>query len=156
VKTTRHDVLLLVLSLLVGGVFVYASLDKIAHPTEFGRIVYHYRLVGPSRYVGPLPANLLAVTLPWVEVVTGLCLVTSFWRREAAILAAALLLVFVVAVGFALAQGIDIENCGCFTVTGAGRAAGARLIAGDLLLLAAAAYVAWRSSGTLTTVAAAE
>lgn len=152
-KASRHDVLLWVLSLLVGGVFIYASLDKIAHPTEFGRIVYHYRLLGPSRFVGPLPANFLAITLPWIEVLTGLCLVTGLWRREAAIVAAALLLVFVVAVGLALAQGIDIENCGCFTVTGAGRAAGARLIASDLLLLAAAAYVARRSSGTLTTVA---
>lgn len=150
-KVTRHDVLVWVLSLLVGGVFVYASLDKIAHPTEFGRIVYHYRLLGPSRFVGPLPANLLAVTLPWVEIVTGLCLVTGLWRREAASLATALLLVFVVAVGLALAQGIDIENCGCFTVTGAGRAAGARLIVGDLFLLGAAAYVAWRSPRALTT-----
>jgi uncharacterized membrane protein YphA (DoxX/SURF4 family) len=143
--------LLLALSLLVGGVFLYASVDKIAHPTEFGRIVYHYRLLGPSRFVGPLPANVLTVMLPWVEAVTGLCLVTGFWRREAALLAAALLLVFVVAVGLALAQGIDIENCGCFTVTGAGRAAGARLIASDLLLLAAAAYVARRSPVALTT-----
>jgi uncharacterized membrane protein YphA (DoxX/SURF4 family) len=154
VKISLHDALLFALSLLVGGVFLYASFDKIVHPAEFGRIVYHYRLLGPSRFVGPLPANLLAIALPWVEVVTGLCLVTGFWRREGALLAAALLLVFVVAVGLALAQGIDVENCGCFSVTGAGRAAGARLIASDLLLLAAAAYVAWRSSGPLTTVAA--
>ena len=139
----RHPVLRILLSLVVGGAFVYASLDKIGHPAEFARIVYHYRLLGPSRFVGPLPANLLAVTLPWIEALTGICLAAGFWRREAALTAFGLLLLFVIAVGLALAQGIDIENCGCFTVTGAGRAAGVRLVAGDLCLLAAALLVAW-------------
>jgi putative oxidoreductase len=153
----RHPYLRLILSLAVGGVFVYASLDKILHPAEFARIVYHYRLVGPSRLVGPMPANLLAVTLPWIEAVTGICMLTGLWRREAALTASCLLLVFVAAVSLALAQGIDIENCGCFTVTGAGRAAGARLIAGDLCLLVAACLVALGPSGPpLTTAAAPE
>jgi uncharacterized membrane protein YphA (DoxX/SURF4 family) len=139
----RHPYVGFALSLVVGGVFVYASLDKIAHPAEFARIVYHYRLLGPSRLVGPVPANLFAIVLPWIEVVTGVCLAAGLWRREAAIAAAGLLLLFVGAVSLALAQGIDIENCGCFTVTGTGRAAGARLIAGDLCLLVAALLVAW-------------
>jgi uncharacterized membrane protein YphA (DoxX/SURF4 family) len=143
-----------VLSVAVGLVFLYASFDKIAHPAEFARIIYHYRLLGPSRLVGPLPANLLAVVLPWIEAVTGACLVANAWRREAALTAAGLLVVFVAAVGLALAQGIDIENCGCFTVTGAGRAAGARLIAGDLCLLAASLVVAWGTPGrSLTSTA---
>ncbi len=130
------------LGLLLGAVFIYASWDKILNPAEFARIVYHYQLVGPSRNVGPLPANLLAVTLPWIELVVGLLLATGLWRREAAAVAAVMLLVFVLAVGAALARGIDLENCGCFTVTGAGREAGLRLIAGDLLLLAAAVALA--------------
>jgi hypothetical protein len=45
--------------------------------------------------------------------------------------------VFVAAVGSALHRGIDIENCGCFTVTGEGRKAGVKLILSDLGLLAA-------------------
>jgi len=126
------------LGLLLGAVFIYASWDKILHPAEFARIVYHYQLIGPSRAVGPLPANLLAVTLPWIELLVGLLLASGLWRREAALVAAAMLLAFVVAVGAALVRGIDIENCGCFTVTGTGRQAGLKLIAGDLVLLAAA------------------
>lgn len=127
------------LGLLLGAVFIHASWDKILHPAEFARIIYHYQLVGPSREIGPLPANLLAVTLPWVELLVGLLLASGLWRREAALVAAVMLLVFMVAVGAALARGIDIENCGCFTVTGAGRQASLKLIAGDLVLLAAAA-----------------
>jgi uncharacterized membrane protein YphA (DoxX/SURF4 family) len=125
----------------LGAVFVYASLDKIAKPGDFARIVYHYQLIGPNRHVGPLPANLLAVTLPWIELLAGLALITGLWRRPAALLAGGMLVVFVGAVGLALLRGIDVENCGCFSVSGEGRAAGLRLILQDLLLLAAAAVI---------------
>ncbi len=143
------------LGLLLGAVFIYASWDKILHPAEFARIVYHYQLIGPSREVGPMPANLLAVTLPWIELLVGLLLASGLWRREAALVAAVMLLVFVGAVGAALARGIDIENCGCFTVTGAGRQAGLKLIVGDLALLAAAAALIAPRRPALTSAGAA-
>jgi putative oxidoreductase len=142
VKWLRHPWLHLTLGLLLGGVFVYASLEKIADPRAFARIVYHYQLAGPSRALGYLPANLLALTLPWVEVIAGLLLITGLWRREAAAVAALLLVSFLVAVGYALGQGIDIANCGCFSVSGEGRAAGWWLVLGDTALLAAALVLA--------------
>ncbi len=138
----RHPIVHAVAAALLGAVFLYASWDKIAKPADFARIVYHYRLLGPNAQLGYVPANVLAVTLPWIELVTGLALVLGVWRREAAIVAAGMLTVFVFAVGYALWQGIDIANCGCFSVGGDGRAAGSRLIAGDLALLAVAVYVA--------------
>lgn len=151
--------LIIVLAVALGGVFVYASLDKIAHPEAFARIVYHYRLVGPSASVGPLPANLIAVTLPWVEILAGIALISGVWRREASIVVALLLVIFLGAVTWALLHGIDIENCGCFTVTGAGRGAGVKLLVGDVALLAVALFVAAapaRPRATLTTAAAHE
>lgn len=132
----------LVLGLVVGGVFVYASLDKIAKPADFARILYHYQIVGPSASIPPLVPNLVAVILPWVELVIGLGLIVGVLRRESAAIAALLLVVFVAAVGSALYRGIDIENCGCFAVTGEGRKAGAKLIVSDLALLAAALVLA--------------
>ena len=146
-----------VLAIALGGVFVYASLDKIVHPDAFARIVYHYRLVGPSASLGPLPANLVAVTLPWVEMVAGIALISGVWRREASGLVALLLVVFLGAVSWALLHGIDIENCGCFTVTGNGRGAGIKLLLEDAVLLAVALFVAAAGSSagaTLTTEAA--
>lgn len=139
----RHPGVLWALGALLGAVFVYASWDKIAQPREFARIVYHYRLVGPSRALGYLPANLLSVTLPWVELVTGVLLITGLWRREAAAVAGLMLVTFIVAVSSALWQGIDIANCGCFSVGGTaeGRALGWKLILGDLGLLAVAAWL---------------
>jgi len=147
----RRPLLHALLGIALGAIFLYAAYDKILHPADFARIVYHYQLVGPSQHVGPWAPNLLAVALPWLEVVVGLMLVTGLWRREAATVSAGLLLVFVVAVSAALLRGIDIENCGCFSVTGEGRAAGIKLILGDLLMLGAAlllAFVEPRSAAT--------
>ena len=54
-----------------------------------------------------------------------------------------MLAVFVIAVASALFRGIDIQNCGCFALDASGRAAGWKLIAGDLALLVAAVVVAY-------------
>jgi uncharacterized membrane protein YphA (DoxX/SURF4 family) len=129
------------LGIALGAVFLYASHDKILDPPAFARIIYHYQVIGPNQHVGPMPANFLAVTLPWIEAVTGLLLITGLWRREAALVASAMLVVFIGAVGWALYQGIDVENCGCFSVQGEGRGLGLALLASDALMLAAAALL---------------
>ena len=143
VKALRHPALHWLLGIALGAVFIYASIDKIEQPREFARIVYHYRLIGPSAALGFVPANTLAVTLPWIEALTGLLLIVGVWRREAALTAALLLVMFLVAVGWALAHGIDVENCGCFSVSGEGRAAGAKLILQDVGLLAVSLVLAF-------------
>ena len=140
-KLLRHPAVYWAVSIALGALFLYASHDKIGAPRDFARIVYHYRLAGPSASLGFLPANLLAVVLPWVELVCGVLLIVGLWRREAAALTAVMLVVFVFAVSWALFHGIDIKNCGCFSVSSEGRAAGIKLILGDLALLLAAAYV---------------
>jgi uncharacterized membrane protein YphA (DoxX/SURF4 family) len=99
-----------VLRLLLGGFFVYASLDKIWSPAGFAKIVYQWQVVGP------VPSNLVAVTLPWVELLAGLLLLAGVWRREAALAVALMLVVFLAAAGSVMARGIDVENCGCVSV----------------------------------------
>lgn len=140
-KWLRQPAVCWLVSIGLGAVFIYASLDKIAHPQDFARIVYRYRLAGPTATLGVVPANVLAVVLPWLEAIIGVLLVTGLWRREAAAIAGSLLVVFLIAVGYVLWQGIDVAHCGCFTVGGEGRGAGWALIASDLGLLAAAVYV---------------
>jgi len=104
----------LLLRLLLGAFFVYASLDKIWDPAAFARIVYQWQVIGP------VPSNLVAVTLPWIELVAGLLLIGGVWRRESALVIALLLAVFIVAAGSVMARGIDVENCGCVSVAKAG------------------------------------
>ena len=152
----RHPAVYWVVSIGLGAVFIYASVDKIAHPLDFARIVYRYRLAGPSATLGVVPANAFAVVLPWLEAVIGVLLVTGLWRREAAAITAALLVMFLIAVGYVMWQGIDVEHCGCFTVGGEGRSAGWTLIASDLGLLALALYVWLVPPRTVASVSAVE
>jgi uncharacterized membrane protein YphA (DoxX/SURF4 family) len=63
-----------------------------------------------------VPSNLVAVTLPWIELLAGLLLVAGVWRRESALVIALLLVVFLVAAASVLARGIDVENCGCVSL----------------------------------------
>lgn len=143
-KWLRHPALHWALALGVGGVFLYACYEKILDPRAFAAIVYRYQVIGPSQSIGFLPANLMAVALPWVELVVALVLISGFWRREAAAVAGALLVMFLAAVGIATAKGIDLANCGCFSVAEhGGRAVGLQLVLGDLALLAACAVLAF-------------
>lgn len=113
-------------------------------------------MIGPSARVGFLPANLLSVTLPWVELVVGLLLVTGLWRREAAAVAGAMLVMFLAGIGIATAQGVDIANCGCFSVTEHGRTPGFVLVLQDVGLLAACSVLAFFPARSRERAASAE
>jgi len=116
----------------VGAVFLYASVHKVIAPAEFSRTVYHYQLL-PAAAI-----NLIAIVLPWIEGVVGICLILGVKMRGAAGIAVVSLLVFLVAMGSALARGLNID-CGCFAA--AGTKLGFDRIVGDLVLLAAAALL---------------
>jgi hypothetical protein len=60
-----------------------------------------------------VPSNLVAVLLPWIEALAGVLLLAGLWKREAALVVAVLLVVFIGAAGSVLARGIDVSNCGC-------------------------------------------
>ncbi|MDQ5858874.1 MAG: DoxX family membrane protein [Acidobacteriota bacterium] len=94
--------------------FVVAALPKIADPPAFAHMIYNYRLL-PGGLV-----NVLALVLPWVELLAGLALILGVWKKEAAVVAAVLLLVFIVAIGVNLARGHAVD-CGCFDVRSAGK-----------------------------------
>ncbi|MFQ5789017.1 MAG: MauE/DoxX family redox-associated membrane protein [Acidobacteriota bacterium] len=115
---------------LLGGVFIYASLDKIMHPAAFAKIVFNYQLLPVTL------SNLFSVSLPWVELFAGLALVFGVLRSESALLLSALLVVFIGAISVNLVRGVDID-CGCFTTSGEGRSIGLLTLSEDLLLLAA-------------------
>ena len=122
-----RGLLVLLCRLAVGGVFIYASLDKLAHPQAFAEAIDHYRLV-PYPLLHPS-----ALLLPMVEFVLGAALVLGIWRRGAALLSGVLLIVFVAAIASALARSLDI-SCGCFNTDG-GHGVGLALIWRDLGLL---------------------
>jgi uncharacterized membrane protein YphA (DoxX/SURF4 family) len=93
--------------LYLGFVFVYASFHKIAHPATFALDVATYQLL-PLELV-----NLAALILPWVELLAGVMIIVGFRTRAAALLIAGMMVVFMVALGWALHLGLDM-SCGCF------------------------------------------
>jgi len=124
----------LLMRLVVGAVFVYASADKIRHPDLFARSVLDYHFL-PASLVVPF-----ALVVPWAEAVSGLFLLLGWLRRGSAAVILALLAAFMVAISAALARDIDIA-CGCFHATGEGERLAWVTLGRDLLLLAGALIV---------------
>ena len=100
--------------LALGALFVAAALPKIIDPPSFAHMIYNYRIV-PAGVI-----NLMALTMPWVELLCGLALILGVWRRAALGLIAAMLVVFIIAIGINLGRGNAID-CGCFNVADAGK-----------------------------------
>ncbi len=91
----------------VGLAFVLASLHKILQPAVFAQIVYSYQLF-PDFSI-----NLIAIFVPFVELVAGLALVAGIYPRAAAAIVNALLVAFVLIIAFNLMRGHEFD-CGCF------------------------------------------
>ncbi|MDI6796331.1 MAG: MauE/DoxX family redox-associated membrane protein [Desulfatibacillaceae bacterium] len=94
--------------LVLGGVFIYASLDKIVNPADFARAVYFYQLLPDSLI------NIVAIILPWLELFMGICIISGIWLPGAVLLANVLLWSFFAALVFNTARGLDV-HCGCFS-----------------------------------------
>jgi len=108
-------VILLALRAALAWIFLKAGMLKIwdfAHwrsaTPDFTLAIQHYQIV-------PWPdlTMLLAVYLPWLEVITALALFTRRLRLGAITLFSGLTIVFLGALGSAWHRGLDI-SCGCF------------------------------------------
>ncbi|MBI5250023.1 MAG: DoxX family membrane protein [Desulfomonile tiedjei] len=93
--------------LLIGALFVYASVHKILNPADFAVSVRNYMIIPPAW------SNLVALTLPWVEIAAGAFLIAGIQIKPAALLTTGMLGVFLAAIIHAYSIGLDID-CGCF------------------------------------------
>lgn len=98
----------LIASVLLGTWFVYSGGLKI-FGTGLDRFTYdvaNYKLV-----YAPWDA-VVAYTVPWAELVAGLCLMLGILKRGAILAIAGLVVVFAIAIGWAWNHNLDI-SCGC-------------------------------------------
>jgi putative oxidoreductase len=122
----------------LGGIFIYAALLKIADPVAFAGSVAAYRIL-------PYFASYLAAaTLPFLELICGLLLVSGYRVKGGAVIIAALNLLFMAALASAIVRGLDID-CGCFKQGGAKTSPWIAL-ARDALFLVMAGYVIWKDT----------
>jgi uncharacterized membrane protein YphA (DoxX/SURF4 family) len=103
----RNRWLLLLFRIIVGGVFIWAGVLKIADPLGFAQSIKNYQVIPHTL------AFLTAVILPWVEVLSGAFLIIGVFKRSSALLISLLLVGFIGLVALALIRGID-TSCGCF------------------------------------------
>lgn len=102
-----HAWISLPVRLYLGGVFLAACYHKILHPDVFAVDVATYQFL-------PLwSVNLFALVLPWIELLAGVMLVIGLRVRAAGLLVAGMMVAFMIALGWALYQGLDM-SCGCF------------------------------------------
>jgi len=127
----KHSTIFLrCLEVVLGGLFIYAGLQKLLHPYEFAEAVLAYRLL-PESLVGGV-----AAVLPWLEIAAGLTLAVGLKRRSGLLLLTGLLAAFLVVIFVTMARGLKIDcGCGLFFQRQVGLAA----ILEDLVLLAWAA-----------------
>jgi hypothetical protein len=95
--------------IVLGAIFIYASMDKIANMPDFAKVIFYYRIL-PVQLV-----NLLAIFLPWLEFVLGVFLIIGKFERASLLVYSAMIVVFIIALSQALIRGLDI-SCGCFSV----------------------------------------
>jgi len=129
-----HRTLKLSARFILGGLFVYASFDKILHPSAFAEVLYNYKIL-PDGLI-----NLTAIVLPYLELVLGTFLIIHFWMPGTVVMSNLLLITFIGALLFNMARGLDV-SCGCFSATTVGSSMDILTVLRDISFLAIAVYL---------------
>ncbi len=133
-KERLFSAFVLIVRLGLGCMFLWSSLPKIRQPYDFLSSVYNYEIAGPSL------GMLVAITLPWVELLVGVCLVGGIFVGGALLVSIGMAAMFTFTLAFALYHGLEI-SCGCFSTSNIENISYATLIrACVILLLSALAY----------------
>lgn len=124
-KIFSNENFLFLIRLVIALVFIYAGAEKISDPKSFSQAIYNYRLF-PSEVI-----NIFAITIPWIELISGIFLLFGICVRENSAIIGTLLFIFIVLILISMIRGLDI-NCGCF---GKGSPVGWKKIGENLLML---------------------
>ncbi len=123
----NNKYLLFLFRIVLAIIFIYAGIKKISDPGGFSNSINNYKIL-PISFV-----NLFAITLPWIELITGILLLFGIKVKENSFIISVILLVFIIAILISLIRGLNID-CGCFG-TVSGTKIGVYKIIEDLVLL---------------------
>jgi uncharacterized membrane protein YphA (DoxX/SURF4 family) len=87
--------------------FLWAAWGKISDPQGFARALWNYRMI-PDPVI-----PILAVGMPIFEALAAIAILLPPLQKGGSLVLLGLLGVFIVALGSALARGLDVD-CGCF------------------------------------------
>tara|TARA_B100000214_G_scaffold357315_1_gene316740 strand:- start:101 stop:544 length:444 start_codon:yes stop_codon:yes gene_type:complete len=101
-----HPIIILIMRILIGSVFIYASYDKILEPGQFARNISNYHIVPFGL------ENTVAIILPWLELIIGLGIIFGLFINANVMISGGLLIVFISMIIQAILRGFNID-CGC-------------------------------------------
>ncbi len=140
-----HSVVAIPLRVWVGIIFIAAAWHKILYPAKFALSIATYQTL-PLKYI-----NLMAITLPWLEIVVAVTLILGLWTRASALIMAGMNIMFIVALYLAIQNQTQMTSCGCFSADAeaAMKTIGWDYVYRDIRYLAAMLYVACFDNGWL-------
>jgi uncharacterized membrane protein YphA (DoxX/SURF4 family) len=111
-----------------GLLLCYAAIDKIRHPLQFAGIVENYRVFNTELSLWA------AAIVPYLEMITGLLLITGIWIDAASMINTLFMSLFFIMVTQAYLRGLDI-HCGCFSTGEEGASIGLIKVSTNLLYM---------------------
>jgi len=99
-------IVVLIARILIGGILIYSSLEKFIDPSGFASAINNYHIIPFGL------ENSLAIILPWIELIVGICLILGVFIDGAAFLVIIIMVIFISAITYAILSGYNIE-CGC-------------------------------------------
>ena len=132
----------LVLRVVIGAYFIFAAVPKIVDPLAFATAIGHYQLLPHAMIHG------FALTLPWLELLVGAALVVGARTRISALICGILVLMFTIAIVWALLQGLQID-CGCFGAQGGDEVSWMK-VAKNVGMIAACGLLTWKPQSLLS------
>lgn len=126
-KIFGNPYIILAIRIILGYIFISYGVGKIANPEKFAGEIANFALV-PE-----FTLNIIAITLPWIELIAGMLIVFGVRLRSGSVITGLLMLFFIFAVLWAMVLGLDI-NCGCSS-TNPQKVGYPKLIENTMLLL---------------------
>ncbi|MBN2600927.1 MAG: DoxX family membrane protein [Candidatus Marinimicrobia bacterium] len=120
--------------MVLGFLFLYASLDKIIYPPKFAEVIYNYRLL-PVELL-----NMCAIIVPWIEAFIGISLLMGFWIETSAFMLSTITVFFIIMIISAITRGLNIE-CGCFSLDEEGSLVSWKRVIEDVFILVGGLYL---------------
>ena len=129
-STIDNSYVNLILRIILGSLFLFAAASKMAEPGPFAKEIANYRIM-PDFFI-----NFMAITLPWIEFICALFIITGIRLKSSSFIIGCLLLIFTTAIIIAMFKGLNI-NCGCHTKVMAAQVGWKKLFENTGLFLAA-------------------
>jgi uncharacterized membrane protein YphA (DoxX/SURF4 family) len=139
IKILSNKYFLLLLRIVLGLIFIFAAIEKIITPENFSVSIANYKIL-PVELI-----NIPAITLPWIELVSGLLLLLGIWVKENSAIIIFLLIVFTIAIIISLFRGLNID-CGCFGTIYGSRIGLMKVTENILQIICGSILVRWGST----------